>query len=224
MGTKNGAQYILEQVDSILPQLGVTDEIVISDDGSTDNTWPLIESYRDPRIKLMSNPGRGLISNFENCLKASRGEFIFLSDQDDVWHVEKVQVMTEVLRSCDLTVCDCQVVDEVLNPIHRSFFQFNGSRPGLLRNFIKSSFIGCCMAFHRRVLEKALPFPDKIPVHDQWIGLIAERYFRVKFIPKIMVDHRRHLENHSSTGGRSTFSIEKKLTTRFHLAKKLFLA
>jgi len=222
MGIKNGAQYVREQIDSILPQLGVTDELVVSDDGSSDNTWPLIEWYRDPRIKLMSNPGHGLISNFENCLKASRGEFIFLSDQDDVWYPEKLRVMTEALRLCDLAVCDCQVVDKNLIPIYGSFFKFNRSGPGLLRNFIKSSFIGCCMAFNRRVLEKALPFPDKVPFHDQWIGLIAERYFTVKFVPKIMVDHRRHHENYSSTGGPSQHSFKKKLKSRFHLAKKLF--
>ena len=222
MGIKNGAQYIREQIDSILPQLGVKDELVVSDDGSTDNTWPLIEWYRDPRIKLMSNPGHGLISNFENCLKTSRGEFIFLSDQDDVWHPEKVQVMMDVLCSCDLAVCDCQVVDEALNPIYPSFFKLNRSRRGLLRNFIKNSFMGCCMAFHRRVLEKALPFPDNVPIHDQWIGLVGERYFTVKFVPKIMVDHRRHRENYSSTGGPSINSIKTKLKTRFHLVKNLF--
>jgi len=223
MGIKNGGRFIREQIHSILPQFGADDELVVSDDGSSDDTWRLIESYRDPRIRLMHNPGRGLISNFENCLKASRGDLIFLADQDDVWYAEKLQVMTEALRSFDLAVCDCRVVDKDLNPIYESFFKFNRSRPGLLRNLIKSSFMGCCMAFHRRVLEKALPFPDKIRVHDQWIGLIAERHFSVKFIPKIMVDHRRHHQNHSSTGGPSIHSIEKKLKTRFHLAKKLFL-
>lgn len=222
MGIKNGGQYIREQIDSILPQLGVNDELVVSDDGSTDNTWPLIEWYRDSRIKLMSNPGHGLISNFENCLEASRGELIFLSDQDDVWHPDKLQVMTDVLRSCDLAVCDCQVVDEGLNPIYPSFFEFNHSGQGLVRNFIKNSFMGCCMAFHRRVLEKALPFPDNVPIHDQWIGLVAERYFIVKFLPKILVDHRRHRENYSSTGGPSINSIKKKLKTRFYLARNLF--
>lgn len=223
MGIKNGGQFIQEQIDSILPQVAADDELVVSDDGSTDNTWRLIESYRDPRIRLLSNPKRGLISNFENCMKASRGDLIFLSDQDDVWHAEKLQVMTVALRSCDLVVCDCRVVDKDLNPIYASFFKFNRSKPGLIRNLIKSSFMGCCMAFHRRVLEKALPFPDEVTVHDQWIGLIAERYFTVKFVPKIMVDHRRHYENYSSTGGPSNNSIKKKLKTRFYLAKKLFI-
>ena len=223
MGIKNGGQFIQEQMDSILPQIGVDDELVVSDDGSTDNTWRVIESYRDPRIRLLSNPTRGLISNFENCLKASKGDLIFLCDQDDVWHAEKLQVMTEALRSCDLAVCDCRVVDKDLNPIYASFFKFNRSKQGLIRNLIKSSFMGCCMAFHRRVLEKALPFPVEVPVHDQWIGLVAERYFTVKFVSKIMVDHRRHHRNYSSTGGPSINSIKKKLKTRFHLAKKLFL-
>src|SRR5258708_22736847 len=132
MGIKDGGRVIREQIHSILAQFGADDELVVSDDGSSDNTWRLIESYRDPRIRLMRNPGHGLISNFENCLKASRGDVIFLADQDDVWYAEKLQVMTEALRSCDLAVCDCRVVDKDLNPIYGSFFKFNRSRPGTI--------------------------------------------------------------------------------------------
>ena len=77
------------------------------------------------------------------------------------------------------------------------------------------------MAFRRTVLEKALPFPEGVPLHDQWIGLIAERYFNVRFISPILVDHRRHPENYSSTGGASENSLGEKLKLRFLLAKEL---
>jgi hypothetical protein len=101
-----------------------------------------------------------------------------------------------------------------------SFFKWNNSQHGLVKNLINNSFIGCCMAFHSNLLKKALPFP-KISMHDQWIGLIAQRYFKVKFIPKILVDHRRHDSNYSSTGERSKNSWNKKVTSRLQLVKAL---
>ncbi len=224
MAIKDGSQYIDEQLDSILPHLGRADELVISDDGSTDNTLTIVESYADPRIRVLRNPRQGLISNFEHALQESRGEIIFLSDQDDVWYPQKFPVMINTLATCDLAVCDCQVVDRERRTIYPSFFKFNRSRPGLIRNIIRSSFMGCCMAFHRRVLDRALPFPDGVPIHDQWIGLVAERYFRVKFVPSVMLEHRRHQKNYSTTGGPSPSSIEKKLSSRLTLARKLFMS
>ena len=77
MAVKNGSRFLTEQIRSILPQLTGDDELIISDDHSTDNTTGLIDDFKDNRIKLLSNPHRGLISNFENALKASRGTLSF---------------------------------------------------------------------------------------------------------------------------------------------------
>ncbi len=129
--------------------------------------------------------------------------------------------MKIALENCDLAMCDCRIVDEDLVPIYDSFFQHNRSKAGLLKNFMKNSFVGCCMAFRKSVLEKSLPFPENIPLHDQWIGLMAERYFNVAFIPIVLVDHRRHPKNYSSTGQPSENSLHKKITLRFRLAKEL---
>lgn len=90
MATYNGEEYIKEQLESILCQLGEMDEIIISDDGSTDNTLNIIESYNDSRIKIHINTGKhGFVYNFENALQKAKGEYIFLSDQDDIWLPEK---------------------------------------------------------------------------------------------------------------------------------------
>jgi GT2 family glycosyltransferase len=221
MATCNGALYLKEQIDSILVQLNENDELIISDDGSTDSTLEILQSYNH-RIKVLpakkfDNP----VKNFEHTLQYCKNEIIFLADQDDIWYPEKIKTMKEALQQCDLAVCDCRLVDENLNVLLPSYFEANKSNQGLLNNFIKSSFVGCCMAFHRNVLDKALPFPKQISMHDQWIGLIAQKYFRVRFLPQIMVDHRRHSQNYSTTGGKSKNSLRKKVISRVKLAKML---
>ncbi|MBI3482304.1 MAG: glycosyltransferase family 2 protein [Bacteroidetes bacterium] len=222
MATHNGASFIKKQIDSIVNQLNADDELVISDDSSSDNTVEVLQSYNRAQIKLLSNEKfNGPSRNFEYALGHCANEIIFLADQDDIWHSEKIKVMTGALKECDLTVCDCRLVDENLKTIAPSFFELNNSRKGLLNNFYKSSFIGCCMAFHRKILEKAIPFPNEISMHDQWIGLIAQKYFKVKFIPQILVDHRRHSKNFSTTGSRSKNSLGKKVISRVKLAKML---
>ncbi len=130
--------------------------------------------------------------------------------------------MKDELVSCELVVCDCQLVDESRNVVAPSFFEWNRSKKGLVKNLLKNSFVGCCMAFHRKVLKQVLPFPQGILMHDQWIGLIAQRYFTVKFIPQTLVDYRRHNGNYSTTGGHSKNSWDKKVISRLQLAKALW--
>lgn len=90
MATYNGEKYIKEQIDSILKQLGSDDELVISDDGSSDGTIDIILGYHDPRIHLYKGSFHSPAFNFENALKNATGDFIFLSDQDDIWYDNKV--------------------------------------------------------------------------------------------------------------------------------------
>ncbi len=222
MATCNGERFFKEQLDSILSQLHDDDELVISDDHSTDGLPRILSTCEDKRVKVLpSQRFGGPTGNFEYALKHCTNDIIFLADQDDVWYPGKIDAMCYALQNADLVVCDCRLTDHELKTISPSFFAFNGSRPGLLKNLVKSSYIGCCMAFRREVLTKALPFPDSIPLHDQWIGLVAERYFRIAFVPEVLVDHRRHLNNYSTTGGKSRNSLRKKLSLRFHIAQKL---
>ena len=221
MATHNGEKYLRQQIDSILLQMGKNDELIISDDNSSDTTFSILHSYNDPRIKILASKKFGSPSgNFEHALPYCQNPVIFLADQDDVWHPDKIEVMKIALEKSDLVVCDCRIVNNDLSPLHNSFFRKNGSGSGLIKNFVKNSFVGCCMAFRKEVLTKALPFP-KVHFHDQWIGLIAERYFRVKFLPHVLVDHRKHPENYSSTGRPSETSFGKKVKLRIHLAKEL---
>lgn len=194
MATYNGAQFIAQQISSILKQLGDHDELVISDDSSIDETVTIINSFADHRIKLYTGQRfRNPILNFQFALNRSSGKYIFLADQDDVWMDDKYEIMIAKLTEYDLVISDSIIVDQQLNPLHPSFFEYFGSRKGLFKNMIKSSYYGSCMAFNRKVLEAALPFPDTKEIgHDLWLGLVAEIKFSVLFLKKPLLKYRRH--------------------------------
>ena len=220
IATYNGEKHIKEQLDSILCQISAKDEVVISDDGSTDKTLEIIKSYNDDRIKLFDgNAFQNPIFNIENALKKSQGDFIFLADQDDVWLENKVQVCLEQLQKADVVVSDCRVTDENLNVVFESFFQKNHSKKGLLNNLRYNSYLGCCMAFRKNVLHKILPFPEDIPMHDIWIGFAAELFYKTIFIERPLILYRRHGKNVSPTSGISPFDWQTKLKFRWNLIK-----
>lgn len=215
LASYNGALYIQQQVVSILVNLTASDELIVSDDGSTDATCDIIQAFNDSRIKLLQGPGQGLVKNFEHALHHAKGDIIFLADQDDIWHRDKVQRMTaEIRKGYTLVLSDCQIVDEVGNEISSSFYTVNGSKPGLIKNIIKNSYLGCALAFRRELLKKALPFPEKVSMHDWWLGLVAECTGTTSFLPDKLISYRRHGKNVSPTGEKSKNSLLKKIHYR----------
>ena len=218
--TFNGATFIGAQLESILASPLVT-EVIVSDDGSTDNTVEIVRSFGDTRIRLVQGPCAGLVSNYESLLSQASGEYIFLADQDDVWLPSKVEIMLENLRDADLAVCDCIVVNEQLNLLHLSFFALRNSGPGFARNMWRNSYLGCCIALRRGLLKHALPFPSGLPMHDWWLGLIAETFGRVTFIHQPLMMYRRHGRNASPTSERSRASWITRLRWRAILFRAL---
>lgn len=218
--TFNGALYIGEQLESILASPLVT-EVIVSDDGSSDNTVEVVKSYKDARIKLVQGPRVGLVSNYELLLSLASGEYIFLADQDDVWMSDKVEVMLAHLRDVDLAVCDCTVVDAQLNLLYPSFFVLRHSGPGLVRNLLRNSYLGCCIAMRRELLVYALPFPRHLPMHDWWLGLVAETFGRATFISQTLMMYRRHGGNASPTTERSRVAWGTRLYWRAILLSAL---
>lgn len=224
IATYNGELYLRPQLDSIIVQLSENDEIIISDDSSTDNTISIIKSYNDQRIKLFekqkfSSPG----FNFENALKKATGDYIFLCDQDDIWMSDKVKIMKEYLQKYDLVVSDCTVVNAELEVLHDSFFSLMHSGKGFWRNFIKNTYLGCCMAFKKEVLDYILPFPAKIAMHDIWIGLSVEMNGQSFFLKKALSLYRRHGNNASFSSEKSKYSLMYKVKYRLYMIKSLML-
>ncbi|TVO60281.1 glycosyltransferase family 2 protein [Denitromonas ohlonensis] len=217
----NGAAHIRQQIDSILSQLSAADELIISDDGSTDATRDLVAAIADTRIRLIDGPRKGLIRNFEHALGNARGDLVFLCDQDDLWLPDKVERMAIELDIAMLAVSDCRVVDDSLNLVHPSFFALNGSRPGFIRNLLKNGYLGCCMAFRRELLSTALPFPSHLPMHDWWLGLVGQMTGGVRFIDTPLSLYRRHGGNASISGEKSTFPLHVRLRWRLYLLVQL---
>ncbi len=222
IATMNGEKYIKDQINSIIPQLSKNDEIIVSDASSNDSTIDILNSFHsDNRIKILKlSKGTGIVKNFENALSHASGEYIFLCDQDDIWLPKKVESSMDILQKYDLVVSDCKIVDEDLKVIYDSYFRINKSHKGVFKNIIKNSYKGCCMAFRRKVLSKSLPFPSNVPMHDIWIGLIAEINYSVIFYDQALILHRRHNTNSSELF--SQLSFYNKLKIRYNLVRALF--
>jgi len=215
MAIYNGEKFIKEQLDSIIFQLGVADEIIISDDGSTDSTCDIIVSYSDPRIMLVKNDCKSngkekryksyiVAQNFENALKHATGDYIFLADQDDIWEQNKVNsLMSLFSNNLKLIVHDATVVDEKGVTISPSYFEIQNSKKVFVKNIVKNSYLGCCMAFDKGVLLKALPFPPNLVAHDMWIGMLGEKLGEVSFVKRKLIKYRRHSNTATTSGKKS---------------------
>lgn len=193
IATYNGEKYVEQQISSILPQLSSDDEVIVSDDGSQDHTLDIIRSLNDPRIVICLNTRHGFKWNFLNALSHAHGDFVFLSDQDDVWLPGKVKACLEVLQEYDLVVHDSQLADKDLHVFNDSFFTFYHSGKGIIKNSLNNTYFGACMAMRRRVVEAALPFPETDEIgHDIWLGLVAEIIGKTYFLDKPYIIYRRH--------------------------------
>jgi glycosyltransferase involved in cell wall biosynthesis len=237
MATYNGEKYIKEQLDSILYQLGEEDEIVISDDDSTDKTIEIIESYHDRRIKIFhhkqdeKSKSKEIASvnlvtnNFENALKHASGDYIFLSDQDDVWLPNKVPVMLSYLIKYDYVVSDCYITDEKLKILYSTRF-YEGAK--IVKNrwkalFYSTPYQGGCAAFNRKVLTYVLPFPKKLQSHDRWIGFVSSFFFKHIIISEKLIHYRKHQHNISSAASnKSENTIGYRIKCRMYYIIELF--
>ena len=140
IATFNGEKFIRQQLESILTQLSDDDEVIISDNCSTDSTVSIINSIKDRRIFCFSFDIKGVVFNFENSLIKSRGDIIIMSDQDDIWLEGKVTRICQELEFFDLVVTNCKVVDENLNIIHESLFNLIRPGIGIIKNlYLKES-------------------------------------------------------------------------------------
>ena len=211
MASYNGSKFIKNQITSILRQLAKSDQLVIVDDCSFDNTVNIIESIKDPRIKLFKNiKNIGVVGTFNKALKIAKGDIILLSDQDDDWLENKVSFIRNFFLSnkIDLLVHDAKI-KQGESIVTNSLFEQIGSSSGLFKNIYSNSYTGCCMAFRRIILRKILPIPNKKGIfHDAWIGILAKFYrFRVIFIATPLIVYNRHESNVSTMKRRSILKI-----------------
>ena len=218
----NGEKYIYEQLLSIIAQLKNSDEVVIVDDCSTDSTIKIIQSLNDSRINLIKNDSnQGVIKSVELALLNTSGDIVFFSDQDDIWLPNKVQTCVQCLIKDQsiAVVSNARVIDDNYNVLHESYFNVRNSGSGLIKNFYKNSYIGCCMTIRASIKPYILPFPENIPMHDIWIGMVCEVLGKISFSPEVVMNYRRHADNQTPLQGSNLLYIIRK---RYTLVKLLF--
>ena len=207
MATYNGAKYIKTQLDSIVPYLKEQDELIISDDGSTDETIEIIRSYNYPNVFLVKGPHQGVVRNFESALLKAKGDILMFADQDDIWMSNKLTVIRETFEEnpdVEVVLHDMFIADnyeiETLSYSKRSF-EIRKRRHGVLYNLLYNGYYGCCMALKKEFINKCIPFPDGTKMYDQLLGLIAEYRRKSIFISEPLIIHRYHGVNLSSRQG-----------------------
>lgn len=222
IATYNGKEYIQEQIRTIAEQLDENDEIIVSDDGSTDGTLDIVEKMKlqYPFIKIINGPKQGFSCNFGNAVSKSTKDIICFSDQDDVWDSMKIKTLDNIFTENEdiTTVLHSMATfrDNVLKNTSEIKIIY---RKGLIKNYIKSSYWGCCMAIKRDFVKKLLPFRPYCVGHDQLIGLFSEKYGNTKYVDKNLIFHRLH---NSNTSKKRT--IKEMIMFRYYLMKDYFFA
>lgn len=200
IATYNGANYIREQVDSILSQIGAADEIVVCDDQSSDDTISILAAYNDPRIRIHRNEVRlRHVRNFEKAMSLSRGDYIFLSDQDDIWVPGRVQVMMSKLNedpSLNLVASNFDLIDGE-GKVIGEFRNLGAAKKARLAQigsiFLgRAPYFGCTFLLRRDLLKSCLPIPKGIESHDIWFALVASSTGSVLNLQVPTLLHRVH--------------------------------
>lgn len=211
MCTYNGANYIREQLDSIIYQVQSVNEIVICDDGSQDNTISILKEYQQKFPQLIrvviNSQNQGYIKNFEKAISLCQNDIIFLSDQDDVWTNNKVKVILEWFRqhpNKDVVFTDAEIVDANLRPLNATLFDCVGlvglgKTTWLNDNFklpilsIENRVTGATLAIRKSAVSYLLPFDNNREViHDHQIALKAAERNKLGTIWQSLLYYRTH--------------------------------
>lgn len=230
LASYNGEKFIREQIESILADLRPCDQLIICDDDSTDNTCSIIQSFNDTRITFIRNEKNiGFVKNFEKLISLAEGEFIFLSDQDNVWMKGKLQKVLSVFQK-DSRI---RLVCHNFQPIDASGNHFKMNKPlshggginsfiVIVRNFIKAQFPGCTFCIGRNGIKDLLPFPSSLSyTHDQWILIWAAVNGQVFFLDEDLIKLRRHESNVSPL---RSFPFKTILVFRYKLFLQICMA
>lgn len=222
LATYNGEKYLSEQLDSIIAQSYQNWRVLVSDDGSSDNTLLILEKYVacDKRILLVNKARQGgVVKNFSKALEFVTSNYVMFSDQDDYWLPDKVLRTLEILTSNEksignvplLVFTDLTVVDEDLNTLKYSFYTSNGINPlnNLDSRYLlwRSTVYGCTVMFNKLLYEVAMPFSAEVTMHDQWFALKASLTGRVIYAEESHIYYRQHAKN--VVGGRKRSFVER---------------
>ena len=184
MATYNGAKYLKEQIDSILNQTIQDFELVVCDDCSKDETFEILKEYasKDQRIRIYENENNlGFKRNFEKAVALCKGEYIALSDQDDIWMPEHLELLLRAINNKVLSCGNALLVNgngESMGMTWREQQAFEyvpetdlGKAMSIL--LFRNPYQGAAMMIKRSLLEYALPIPQTMKYHDTWFAILA---------------------------------------------------
>ena len=201
MTTCNGGKFLVDQLESILNQSYDNLELIICDDVSDDGTIAIIKRFQkgDSRITLHENSERlGIVKNFEKAIGFCKGEYIALSDQDDVWLKHKIRVLLDNIEDNLLIHSDAILIDADGSSFSDSYTAYSKKviYPKTLIDVVLNGYVtGCTAMFSRNLLQDILPFPEKIFIHDKWICSVAFLMGKVAYVAESLVQYRQHGEN-----------------------------
>jgi glycosyltransferase involved in cell wall biosynthesis len=200
MAVYNGHRFLRAQVESILSQLEANDELIVVDDASTDDSVELLTSLNSSQIRIFRNTeNQGVIRSFERGLQLAREEFIFLSDQDDIWLPGKRSAFVaefEHNRSTLVVISDAEVINGEGDIIAKSYMAIRcGFKGGVIATLWRNRYMGCAMAVRRSLLTVALPIPRGVPMQDMWLGSIGRLEGEVVYLRTPYLQYRRHDKN-----------------------------
>lgn len=192
MAIYNGEEFLKEQLDSILCQLSEDDELIVVNDCSTDKSEEIIQSIDFKNIKYISNSSNlGVVESFEIAIRASRGDWIFLADQDDVWEGNKLEKCLQgALPQRTLIYHKAEFVNKELKTwdLQPNFKgKFSPSKI-----FLKNHFIGACMGFSSDLKPYILCKMKLSPMHDWWIAFVVSIIGQIHFVDERLIKYRRH--------------------------------
>lgn len=218
----NGEQYINTMIDSIIAQDYPNWHLVLSDDGSTDRTCSILQSYADKMTEKITFYRSGIRfgrpeKHFMHLLKVFHDSpYIMFCDQDDYWHPDKVRKTYEKMRTVEkdkntptMVHTDLRVVDAELATIHDSFMKMSGisgDRMKVQQLLAQNVVTGCTMMVNQALAELGTRnIPDAgIPMHDWWLALLAASCGDVGYLNEATIDYRQHGKN--SVGAKNIHS------------------
>jgi glycosyltransferase involved in cell wall biosynthesis len=216
MCTFNGARYLREQLESLAAQTLPPAELVVCDDGSSDETWRILESFRREakfEVRLAANKERlGAARNFEQAIRLSSGDIIFLADQDDIWRPRKIEIVVDTLErhsGASYAFSDAEVIDERGDSVGAGLWEmksYPGQRletlfaAGQVELLLRQNIVtGCAMAFRADFKNLILPIPDTW-IHDYWIALLGSLFGCGVPIPERLLRYRKHASQQVGVG------------------------
>ena len=192
--TYNGEKFLKKQLDSILTQTFSPFEVIIVDDNSTDGTKEILNSYQEryPNIKVYFNEENlGYNQNFEKAISLTTGDYICISDQDDIWYPEKIKLLREHIGENWLIFSNSEMITENDRPtgekLLRYFYFSDDYKSILFENFVAGHTCLLCKDLKKYIF----PIPRK-GFYDWWIGFVALHHHKLIYLDEILTKHRLH--------------------------------